>query len=157
VFSAAGGALSRIDRDTSEDADRNVRATFPIVREPSFYMGGTVDPVTAFPCLPGSPQNPTVQEGVVPDGTHAHWQLVEPKDDRLSFRLGYLFIPAADSGWPDSVLVESTMEWRRGEPWWSILKESDVNPYNHDILGAEFADGHLILGRLLGPAEVGEE
>lgn len=163
-FSGADGSLLRVDLDRKPtwDDPRDVRLGFPVVRKPGqFYRYGTLHPVASFPCLPAVPEkNPTVVQTIelhgLTDGAWLTWQLVEPEGEGLRFRLGQVFVPAADSTWPYDSREEVTMLWRRGDPWWSLLTESAIDERNENVDAAEIIGGRLVLGRLLQPGERGE-
>lgn len=149
VFSARDRALVKVvtrvrkqDRDFRGDSERTNQGPFVWER-----------PVRAFPALPSPLKNPFVVQKPSKYWTSLTWQVIEPRGDTLVFDMGEISFTEGPHHGKSSL----RMEWRRGDPWWSLLTETSQYESPPSYLGgAELVDGRLVIGRLLHDGEKGE-
>lgn len=185
-FSARNRCLARVEEEGFEELSMPDHRRFapkekvhvkggpavPHVRRTHRGSGPPADPVMAFPCLPDDAQNPWIQDAMYKHSGMEYppdfvWQLVEDRGDRLVFNIGRMtfFNPPYE---PGVAVVPAAMivEWRRGAPWWTLVRETGkfspsdfgLDPSQSPEEQAkrnyhELSDGHLVVGRLLGPDE----
>ncbi len=143
-------ARDMTELDKPWGVEENGPHPFVGLRDPTRYDGHDV-PLDAFPSVPPTLDNPFVwrMAGVARSRC---WQVIRPTEEGLVFEIEVLTWRGDE---PYGV-EEARIEWRRGEPWWSLVTTVDRYAAPPAEKGAELVDGRMVHARLLRNPDTGE-